>query len=616
MKILTGIDIPFLPSSGSPIVCNDWYSNLPPDIEVRFLALPPKSEVFSEWWSIKDTILLDVEKKKSVKDFPEYVEVLKQEVQKQIQSFQPDAIHCQHLNFGLSMAMAKLENCHIPKIGICHGTDVQLATKSKFFLENMKFIRKKMDLLVFPTQNMADDYFKYDACQKDYVVVSHGIPDEAYSKFFSMSSPKWKTQPFKILYAGRLTSFKGADKIVSAMKYLPDGIHLTVMGNEDERGYKEKLLRAVKTNNLHSKVSFVPPVTRQELWKEFSDFQLIVFPSTELECFSLTAIEAQAQGLVVAYHKNAGGIENVIKDSGIKIPNNTPQEWAEKIKAIYYEPSILSKYRNLGYENSQKYKLSARKDDFFQVNRDFLSLSNHNVQRKTDFLEAGRRFANIYQKEQKKWSSGDVIATTMENGSIVPINYCLSTIARIKEQNECPISEIEMIRNKLLQAASQQFFYPLESLHISLQGCTERLPSPDHFSYERIQKIQQVCDEVFSEVAKIDILLRGVNILGPQVFIQAFPCDNQWAELREQLEEKMLQINEKPITYPDKKPIHMNLVRITDNSQGSLDQLFSVVEELRNVEIGEFQVSVIEFLMTDFVVSPKEIKVFKKFHLF
>ena len=253
MKILTGIDIPFLPSSGSPIICNDWYSNLPPDIEVRFLTLPPKNSKSENWWSIEDVVFLDIEKKKSIEEFPQYVKTLKKEVEQQIKAFEPDIIHCQHLNFGLSMAIAELDNYSIPKIGICHGTDVQLATKSEFFLNNMKFIRSKMDLLLFPTPNMAKDYFKYDNCQKDHVVISHGIPDEAYSQNATPPEPDWTSRPFKILYAGRLTSFKGVDKVVSSMRYLDEDVQLTVIGNEDESGYKQKLLEDVEKYNLQKK---------------------------------------------------------------------------------------------------------------------------------------------------------------------------------------------------------------------------------------------------------------------------------------------------------------------------------------------------------------------------
>ena len=143
----------------------------------------------------------------------------------------------------------------------------------------------------------------------------------------------------------------------------------------------------------------------------------------------------------------------------------------------------------------------------------------------------------------------------------------------------------------------------------------KRFPSQQDFTDERILKVEQACSEVLEGVSSIDILLRGLNILGSQVFIQGFPYDDRWAELRAQLEKSLIRIGEKPIIYADKKPIHMNIMRITNNSQEQLDQILAVIEELRDVEIGKFQVSSIEFLMTDFVISPAQIKIFKIFNL-
>lgn len=69
MKILTGIDVPFIPFGGSPIICNDWYSSLPRNIHVRFLTLPPNNAEYNHWWSMTDVQFLKVEKKELLKNF-------------------------------------------------------------------------------------------------------------------------------------------------------------------------------------------------------------------------------------------------------------------------------------------------------------------------------------------------------------------------------------------------------------------------------------------------------------------------------------------------------------------------------------------------------------------
>ena len=83
--------------------------------------------------------------------------------------------------------------------------------------------------------------------------------------------------------------------------------------------------------------------------------------------FLFTTIEAQAHGLVVAYHEKAGGIENTVGYSGIRIYDNIPQVWAEAIRLIYHNPDLLYKYRSLGYNNADQYQLSNIRDRFFDI---------------------------------------------------------------------------------------------------------------------------------------------------------------------------------------------------------------------------------------------------------
>jgi hypothetical protein len=111
--------------------------------------------------------------------------------------------------------------------------------------------------------------------------------------------------------------------------------------------------------------------------------------------------------------------------------------------------------------------------------------------------------------------------------------------------------------------------------------------------------------------------LRGINIVGSQVFIQVFPKNHRWAELRQKLEDALLHIGEEPISYPNKTPIHMNFMRVIDNGQEQLLGILQAIDDLdlRNIEIGEFPVSAIELLVTDFMVSVKNRRIYKQFDL-
>ncbi|HUB93596.1 MAG TPA: glycosyltransferase family 4 protein [Verrucomicrobiae bacterium] len=368
MKILTGIDVPFIPFGGSLICCDNWYSDLPGDVEVRFLALRPPSD--ERWWSIKDVKLLDIVKIKTPEAFPQYVTDLRKLVEEEIADFKPDILHCQHLNYGLSRAFVDIQT-DVPKLGICHGTDVQAATAYPFLHDNLIHICDGLDELVFPNQTMADDFFDVYPRQKKYVINPLGIPDRYYPETLTPPSFDGKRR-LEVLYAGRLLAWKGADIAVEAMSHITEDMHLTVIGNEDEAGYVASMQTFIREHHLEDKVTFIPQLPRDDLLKAFSQYDVMVLPSRKLEAFSLTVIEAQAMGLPIIYG-SGGGIVDTAGNGGIMLEKNTPEELAKVLTELYHSPALLSKLQHKGFTNAQSYKLSGSKDRLFELSKELIA---------------------------------------------------------------------------------------------------------------------------------------------------------------------------------------------------------------------------------------------------
>jgi glycosyltransferase involved in cell wall biosynthesis len=368
MKILTGIDVPFQPFGGSLLCANDWYSNLPADVEVRFLTLPPPAGI-EKWWTIEDVAMLDIEKVYAPEAFRGYVDKLKVLVQQQINEFKPDVIHCQHLNYGLSRAITELQ-LDIPLIGICHGTDAQIATQYPFFKDNLDYICDNLDLLVFPNETMKNDFFEVYGKEKPYTINALGIPDK-YFKPASHSAVFNGKNQLKALYAGRLLSWKGADIAVKSIKFVSNDISLTAIGNEDQKGFKAQLLSFVEENQLGEQVSFRDQLPRDELLEAFLDYDVILFPSRSLEAFSLTVVEAQVRGLPVMFNPG-GGITDTVGGAGIKITENTPEGVAKLLDHLYQNPETLEKVRMRGYENAEHYRVSASQQRLLTLSKELI----------------------------------------------------------------------------------------------------------------------------------------------------------------------------------------------------------------------------------------------------
>lgn len=222
-------------------------------------------------------------------------------------------------------------------------------------------------------------------------------------------------------------------------------------------------------------------------------------------------------------------------------------------------------------------------------------------------------FENLWIQARNQLAAGTITAADMQNGQTVPIHYCLSTVARVIQQPNAPSAAIEKLIKRLRGAVGDQFFYRPESWHISLLGCTPRVPDKTSFESVQIARIRDCCHQVLTGNGAIQMHLNGVGLVGNQVFIQVFPQDDQWAALRQRLETALAAVGEQPISYADKRPIHMNIMRITDSSPDALAKLLNALDELRTVDIGLFTVGAVEYAITDFVLS--DLSVMETFNL-
>jgi hypothetical protein len=222
---------------------------------------------------------------------------------------------------------------------------------------------------------------------------------------------------------------------------------------------------------------------------------------------------------------------------------------------------------------------------------------------RTTIQQAEMYFADAWNESRAKWISGDVSPIKMDGILPLPLNYYLTTLSRVVSQPRVPIKGIEAVKDRMRFVARDQFHYPTESTHITLLSCTQPLPSSDILTRERIENIERVCSKAITGRGVIRMTLRGVGIVRNQVLIQVFPHDSKWAEIRQELEGLLLSIGENPISYQDKIPIHMNIMRVIDNNPDKLSHILAVVEELREIEIGEIEISVVSFLISDLILS-------------
>lgn len=231
------------------------------------------------------------------------------------------------------------------------------------------------------------------------------------------------------------------------------------------------------------------------------------------------------------------------------------------------------------------------------------------------FLEAESYFEGLWHQANQKLAQSDIKPAAMEGGLTIPVDYCVSTISRIAQQSVSPIKPILQLTQRFSEKLPTQFFYPETSMHITLLGCTQRFPNASTFTEDWIGRINLVCRSVLSTYTPVRLSLKGVGLVGNQAFIQAYPHSRTWENIRADLESKLLEIGEHPISYPNKAPIHLNFMRLLDVRPESIHIVRELLEETHTLEISELNVDTVELLITDFVVSKQNTRIIERFKL-
>jgi hypothetical protein len=218
--------------------------------------------------------------------------------------------------------------------------------------------------------------------------------------------------------------------------------------------------------------------------------------------------------------------------------------------------------------------------------------------------EARAYFAGLWQDQAPAWRAGRVRPLAMNGRRCVPLDYCVTTIARLRDQNR-PAPELDAAVAELAVAVPGQFVYAGDQRHITLVGCTPRHAKPGAVPVERIGRIERAVASVLAEATPAVFDLEGVGILGAQVFAQVVPRDCRWRGWRARLIDALVEMGETPQTHPSAAPIHLNVLRLTEASADVVSTLLTAIERMRVRPLGTLIVSRVALVETDFVVTPE-----------
>lgn len=233
-----------------------------------------------------------------------YLSVFKEKLCYQIENFSPDIIHSHHL--WLLSSLAKEVSPALPMVTTCHGTDLRQFINNPHLqdrvLQGCRKIDKILALSGIQKRQIAELYtIPYERID----VVGAGFNTRLFG-----DHAKESTETVHILYAGKLSSFKGVPHLLRSLSKLEDqSFHLHLVGSSTGEQLQNCLALAKK---LGEKVTVYGAIAQAELAALMQKCHLFVLPSF-FEGLPLVILEALASGCMVITNEMPGTTEIVSK---------------------------------------------------------------------------------------------------------------------------------------------------------------------------------------------------------------------------------------------------------------------------------------------------------------
>ena len=199
----------------------------------------------------------------------------------------------------------------------------------------------------FIFSHINENYNEYLNKKKKLRVIFRGINIDYFSQknISVLKQEKLKMEwgleqnKFTILMPGRLTSWKGQEKLIESLNILIEDYNITnfqaiLLGSDQGRKvYTKKLHSLVERYSLTKKVKFIENCKEMPLAYSLAD--VVVSASIEPEAFGRVAVESQAMGKPIIASNLGGSKETVLnKKTGFLYKHDDPRELAKNLNTV------------------------------------------------------------------------------------------------------------------------------------------------------------------------------------------------------------------------------------------------------------------------------------------
>ncbi|MFE7213819.1 glycosyltransferase family 4 protein [Streptomyces sp. NPDC057611] len=294
--------------------------------------------------------------------FGRYVSALRRGLAMAIDPTQIGVLYLQHFAFGAAPALMRALPLH-PRIALVHGTDLIFAEAHRDQLQVLRETARAADAIVVPTGAMADHLLKLapQIDRRKITRIPWGIPDHLLTDPPPRPT-RTSSSHLRLLYAGRLTAEKGVEALVKSVAPVP-GVELSIAAPRAQFHALAPLLQRAGV-----RARYLGWLRRPQLWRAFTEHDVLVMPSTTLEAMGLVALEAQACGLPVLYQP-VPGLSEALAASGVATDFTQAAALARDLNRLRTSLGLLPALRQAGYANAARYPLSATARSLTELGR-------------------------------------------------------------------------------------------------------------------------------------------------------------------------------------------------------------------------------------------------------
>ena len=202
----------------------------------------------------------------------------------------------------------------------CYRGSRLLTLWSGMTTSSTKQLLESVDRFVIPSEFARSKLVEAGLPMDRTTVIPNGVPDPG-------ARPEPPSASGNLVFAGRLSSEKGLDILITAMRQIDSDVRLVVYGDGPDR---ERLEEEASSN-----VEFRGWVSTHELANVFRSSRALLFPSQWFEVCPLVILESYASGLPVL-GSHLGSIRQLIDkvDSELLVVPDDAQEWYQAIQRL------------------------------------------------------------------------------------------------------------------------------------------------------------------------------------------------------------------------------------------------------------------------------------------